>query len=103
MFDITHVTERPTRGGEPNPFTQRFPVPNGEALIVTLANTAGVTREVNKVRRLAREAAHALGMSARITQRWDDETATLTIWTTERIFKPGSGRKPEATAAKTRK
>lgn len=103
MFDITHVTERPTRGGEPNPFAPHFPVPDGEALIVTLANTAGVSREVNKARRLAREAAHALGMSARVSQREDEETVTLTVWTTERIFKPGSGRKPNAAAAKTRK
>ena len=103
MFEITHVTERPTRGGEPNPFTPHFPVPDGGALVVTLANTAGALREVNKVRRLVREAAHAIDMSARVTQRWDDETVTLTIWTTERIFKPGSGRKPKATVAKTRK
>ena len=106
MTDITFGTApvpalRSGRNAEPNPFTERFPTPEGQALTVTLdgnteANKETITSLTGKARRAA--AAMTPPMTARV-QAAETETGTgknkrvqtvLSIWTVEKIVRQTS-------------
>jgi hypothetical protein len=80
------------RTAEPNPFSEHFPTPEGQALTVTLPGTAEANKEkVTNLSGKARRAASALDepMTARIqvTEEGKGKNAAtvLTIWTVAKI------------------
>lgn len=104
---VPEVTSTRTR--EPNPFDGLFPTKEGKSLVVTLPSATDEERKyVNKIAsqaqsaaRDAKDEAHPHGYTARVkrdavtvgTGKSAKESTTLTIWTVDRIFRPGAGRK----------
>lgn len=98
------VTRNRTR--EPNPFEGMFPTEEGKTLVVELpSETDDEKKQVSKAASFAQTAANAAksesapnGYTARVVRtpikRGRKEYTRLTIWSIDRITRPGAGRKP---------
>lgn len=110
---ITKSDEAPptttrNRTREPNPFDGMFPVEEGKTLVVELASgTEDEKKAVNKAAAFAQTAANEAksdaapnGYTARVVRtgfkKGSKEYTRLTIWSVDRITRPGAGRKPAA-------
>jgi hypothetical protein len=115
-LNITQSNEAPpavtrNRTREPNPFDGMFPVEEGKTLVVELpSETIDEKKAINKAAAFAQQAANEAksetapkGYTARVVRtpikKGKKDYTRLTIWSIDRITRPGAGRKPaEATA-----